>query len=94
MLCVEVVCCVLCVVWCVVRLCVVCVVCEGGGGGGVPHVGSGAQEGGDAVVGGGQRVGGLGGRVVPVDVPGQVGHVHVHLIHRQQGHLETSGSDT
>ena len=60
----------------------------------VPHVGGGAQEGGDAVVGGGHRVGGLGGRVVPVYVPGQMGHVHVHLIHCQQGHLETSGSDT
>lgn len=54
-----------------------------------PHVGGGAQEGGDAVVGRRQRVGRARLAVVPVHVSGHVRQVHVQLIHGQQGHLDT-----
>lgn len=52
-----------------------------------PHVGGGAEERRDAVVGSGQRVGRTCLAVIPVNVFCHVRKVHVHLIDSQQRHL-------
>lgn len=59
-----------------------------------PHVKGGAQEGGLQSLGGsGYGVGGLSHGLIPVLVLGGWWQVLVHVIHRQQGHLDVARTE-
>lgn len=60
---------------------------------GESHVGGGAEERGDAVVGSSQRVWRTRLTVIPVHVFGHMRQVHMHLIHSQKGHLKIPVDD-